>query len=207
MRSRLALLAGIGAGAALLAPAAVAAPTVVISDATGDAKGNQPAYDLVSVSMETTRVSTAKNAKLKDFRIVMQLAGTPEVQPGTSYQVVGEHAECGMFFAYVYWSAVETAPTTSVQFAQCGEPDEVGQESYFVDTTARIEGSTIVFSMPATSLPPEVEAGSLFENLVAYTAVTEPSVGFSALDFAPDEADDALALDYATATRAYKYGS
>lgn len=206
MRIRTTLFAGLAVGAALLASTANAAPTAVITDAKGDAKGAQTTYDIVSVTMDTTRTSKAKTAPMKDFTITIEVAGKPSVQPGTSYQILGENAACGTFFAFSYYGV--TGPDNSVQFGTCGVPDETGQDNFVIEPNVKVDGNKIIFTIPAKALPKEVKAGSLFSELTAYTAVTEPVFGYSPVDFAPNAAAaDAVAIDHAVASKDYKLGS
>lgn len=207
MRIRTTLFAGLAAGAVLFASSASAAPTVVITDPQGDVRG-QAAFDIVSVTMETTKTSTAKTAPLKDFIVSIQLAAAPTVLPGTSYQVMGENAACGTFYAFVYFSALDGGQTSSMQFGNCGTPNAAGQDNWLLEPAVKVDGNKIVFTVSAKTMPPQVKAGSPFNQLIAYTAPTEPVVGYSVVDFAPDDAvAEAGSFDFAKSDKIYKYGS
>lgn len=211
MRIRTTLFAGLAAGAALFASTASAAPTAVITDAKGDAKGAQAAYDIVSVTMETTKVSKAKNAPLKDFVVTMELAAAPDTKPGTAYQIFGTNAACGAFFAYVYWSALDAGPSSSLQFGDCGDGTDPTSDNFLVESaTVTTQGTKLVFKASAKALPSQIKAGSAFTELVAYTAPTEPVVGYSTYDVAVISGapiEDAATIDFARGDKTYKYGS
>jgi hypothetical protein len=216
MKLRLAALVAATAALAAGMPNANAV-SPQISDPAGDVKGAQAAYDIVSVRFDTTKVVTSTVVKkkkvkvvtLKDFTITMTLAGDANVLPGTSYQVIADNTPCGTLYAFTYFSALDAGPGNSLQFGHCGEVTPQG-DSALLDPTVTVAGKTITWSVPMKTLPPQVKAGSAISGMYAYTAPTEPVVGFSGVDFlsiAGPEAAEAATFDYAATDKVYKVGS
>lgn len=215
---KLRLAAFVAATAALAAGmpnANAVAPQIV--DPVGDVKGAQAAYDIVGVTFDTTKVvsyTTVKKKKvktvtLKDFTVTMTLAGDASVLPGTSYQVISDETPCGRLYAYTYFSALDGGPGNSLQFANCG-PETPQGDSTLLEPTVTVKGKTITWSVPVKTLPAPIKAGSAFGSMFAYTAPTEPVVGYSAVDFLIEggpQAAEAGAFDFAATDKVYKLGS
>lgn len=217
MQHRLAALA-MAVTAVLAATPAHAGLAPQITDPTGDVTVKQPAYDIVSVTFDTTKNVTYKVVKKKrvkvvtpkDFTITMTLAGPVDIKPGTSYQIVVDETPCGDVLAYTYFSVLDAPDTTthnSMVFGDCGPETAAGTGFPVESLKTTISGNTIVWSVPMRGLPPGVKAGSTFSGLHAYTAPAEPVLAYSTMDFAPEEAYPAAAFDYATTDKSYRLGS
>ena len=174
---------------ALAAANSSAAPPVDITDPSGDAVAGQAAYDVVSVDYAIV--------KKKTLAVTMKLAGAPAVSPGTSYQL-GAETGCGHLFVFSYYSAGEVAH--SWQFSGCGGADPTaadGEANLTLEPDVVLGKDTITWSVPVKSMPAEVGLKAGFSELTAYTAVTEPAIGYTTADFVPESA-----IDYATGDRA-----
>jgi hypothetical protein len=195
-------LAGSGAHAAAPLP-----PKPQIVDAAGDAVGSQAAYDVTGVTFEVTKkaqtsykIVRGKKVAVttyvpKDFQVTMTLAGAAAVQPGVSYQI-GAETPCGHMFIFAYVS-VFSAPDadSSVQTDECGPADPTGNTSILIDHEFTTSGNKLIWKLPFKGLPAEIKLGSVFGTPIAYTAATEPVVGYSTADFV-----EQTAIDYATGT-------
>ncbi len=205
MKLRALALPAVLAVALVGATSSSAAPGNDIVDPKGDALGAQSAFDIVGVDFNmtttTTKVvavvkgkkKTVTTVKPKDLVVTMELAATPNVAPGTSYQI-GAETDCGHLFVYTYFSA--GAAENSFQFSGCGEPDPTstdGVGNFSVEPVVAIKGNLLTFTVSAKALPKEISLKSTFTELIAYTAVTEPAVGYATADFVPESA-----IDYAT---------
>lgn len=197
----LSVVALVGNGAHAAAPLP---PKPQIVDAAGDAVGSQANYDITGVTFETTKVAekstkVVKGKKItvttyvpKDFQVTMALAGTAAVQPGVSYQI-GVDTPCGHMFVFAYVSVFNApAADSSVQTAECGTGGTSGT-SLLMDHTLTVAGNKIIWSLPLKSMPTQFKIGAAFTSPVAYTAATEPVVGYTTADFVPQ-----TAIDYAT---------
>jgi hypothetical protein len=180
-----------------------------IVDAKGDALAGQAAFDIEGVDVHMTTTSTTTTTvvkgkkktvttlKPKDLVVSMQLGATPAVQPGTSYQI-GAETDCGHLFIFSYFGA--GAPENSFQFSGCGGEDPAstdGEANFTIDPAVTVAGNTLTFTVPAKALPPEITIKDTFTELVAYTAVTEPVVGYATADFVPESAIDFASGDLA----------
>jgi hypothetical protein len=178
-----------------------------IVDTAGDAMTAQAGQDILGVDFHmtttdvvTTTVVKGKKKKVvtktpKDLVVTMTLAGPPAIDPGISYQI-GAETDCGHLFVYSYFSALDAGPADSFQFSGCGGEDATqpdGEANFTVDAPAVIKGNTITYTVSAKALPKEIGMKSVFTELLAYTAVTEPAVGYATADFVPESA-----IDYAT---------
>lgn len=209
MKLRLLALPAALAALALVGTGADAAPAPVkpqIVDAAGDAVGSQANYDITGVTFEVTKTAVkstkvVKGKKLtvttyvpKDFQVTMTLAGPAKVQPGVSYQI-GVDTGCGHSFIYAYTSVFEAGGTdSSVQFAECGTGGTSGT-ALTLEHTLKADGNKIVWSLPYKVLPKEIGIGKSWDTPVAYTALTEPVIGYTTADFV-----EQTAIDYATGT-------
>lgn len=178
-----------------------------IVDPSGDAVGGQAALDITGVDfhMTTTDVvtttvvkgkkKTVVTKKPKDLVVTMSLVGAPAVSPGISYQI-GAETDCGHLFVYSYFSAEAAGPAHSFQFSLCGGEDPTstdGEANFSVDPVVTVSGTKLVYTVSAKALPREISMKSVFTELLAYTAVTEPVIGYATADFVPESA-----VDYAT---------
>ena len=208
MRNRLVLLAALSAGA-VLAPLAGAAPAPQIVDPKGDALGAQAAYDIVSVTYETTKASKAKNAPLKDFVVTMELAGPATIAPGTSYTVRADDTPCGGLIMYAYWGLLENGPTVGGFFNTCGPLDDTtGVDAAYLEPRTKAEGNKLSFTVAAASVPKAARTAT-FGGLKAVTAPAEPLAGISTdLIFSDLGAPEGTgAFDLARSDKTYKFGS
>ena len=179
-----------------------------IVDPAGDAVGSQASLDITGVDFHMTSTTTrtvvptrGKNGRKqvvttvtpKDLVITLTLDGDAEVLPGTSYQI-GAETPCGHLFAFSYFSALDGGTGHSLQFAACGEADPTdtadGEASVLLEPTVALSGKTITYTVPARELPSKIGMSSTFTELVAYTALTEPVVGYATADFVPESAID-----------------
>jgi hypothetical protein len=185
-----------------------------IVDPAGDAVAAQASLDITGVDFHMTSTTTrtvvptrGKNGRKqvvttvtpKDLVVTMSLGAVPSVQPGVSYQV-GAETECGHLFIYSYFSATDAGPTDVFQFSGCGGPDPTatdGEANLSLEPTVTVNGSTISWSVPAKALPKEISLASGWTELIAYTAVTEPVVGYATADFVPESAVDYATGDFA----------
>lgn len=200
----LAALALVGSGAE--AASAPVKPQIV--DAAGDAVGSQASYDITGVTFAVTKtavksIKVVKGKKVtvttyvpKDFQVTMALAGDAKVQPGVSYQI-GVDTGCGHMFIYAYTSVFAAGGTdSSMQVGLCGPDDPTatdGNAGLTFDHTITATGKSIVWSMPYKTLPKEMAIGKGWDSPVAYTALTEPVIGYTTADFVEE-----TAIDYAT---------
>ena len=196
------------------APTSGAAVGNDIVDAPGDAIADQASLDITGVDFHMTSTSTTSMVPTrgnngrkrpvttvtpKDLVVTMTLAGAPEVTPGVSYQI-GAETECGHLFVYSYFSAADGGPTDVFQFSGCGGADPAstdGEANLSIEPTVAISGSTITWTVPARALPKSIGLSSTWTELTAYTAVTEPVIGYATADFVPESA-----VDYATGASA-----
>ena len=201
----LSALALVGHGADAAVPAPVK-PQIV--DPAGDAVGAQANYDVTGVTFEVTKTAVkstkvVKGKKVttttytpKDFQVTMTLAGDAKVQPGVSYQI-GVDTGCGHMFVFAYTSAGAAGGTdSSMQVSLCGADDPTdpdGNAGVQLDHTFAAVGKTLVWTMPYKSVPKEMAIGTSWDAPVAYTALTEPAVGYTTADFV-----EQTAIDYAT---------
>jgi hypothetical protein len=207
MRLRTALLPVALGALVLTGTSSTAAVGNDIVDAAGDAVTAQAGQDILGVDFHmtttdlvTTTVVKGKKKKVvtktpKDLVVTMTLAGPPAIDPGISYQI-GAETDCGHLFVYSYFSAVDAGPADSFQFSGCGGEDPAstdGEANFTVDAPAKVSGNTLTYTVSAKALPKEISMKSVFTELIAYTAVTEPVVGYATADFVPESA-----IDFAT---------
>ena len=202
MRRRLLAVPATLALLGLYSPAHAAAPAPAkpqIVDPSGDAVGSQKNDDITGVTFEITKTAVQAVKKVrgkkvtytryepKDFKVTMTLAGTASVAPGVSYQI-GVDTGCGHSYIYAYFSAPDAGPS-SLQFAECGTAG-VNGTGLLVDHTFTPTGTTLVWTAPYNTMPKQLGVGSFWTAPVAYTAVTEPVVGYTTADFVPETAVD-----------------
>lgn len=222
MKVRLIALAAAAAVGLAAMPGAQAGLPPQITDATGDVKGAQAAYDITSVTFDTIKTVSYKTVKVgkktkkvavytpTDFTITMNLAAAPDVKPGTSYQILAQDTPCGLLYAYTFFSAGAGGRGDSMQFGNCGPSTATGDNFVLDDGqfTVSMVGKSVVWKAPMKYLPPSVKVNSIFAGLSAYTAITEPVFGYSGVDFADDSTQaEAASLDYAATDKVYKLGS
>jgi hypothetical protein len=201
VRSRI-VLAGALAVAALVSSSAHAAKAPQITDPKGDALGAQANQDIVSVKLDTTRVGTSKTSAVKQLTITMELAAAPTVTPGLSYQLNGNIAGCGSLLIWTYFSALDGGQSDNFQLG-CGgaELDPITQAyTLSLVPTTTIKGNTISWTVSGKQIPKAVKLGTAFNDLFAYTAITEPTFGYTPRDFDGPATDDTMAITY-------KYGA
>jgi hypothetical protein len=205
MRARLAGYATIAVAAVALATTAHAKPTVV-KDAKGDARSQQAAHDIVSLTLDTARATKSATSPITTFTITMELAAAPAIQPGISYQLLGDLGDCGTLFVYSYWSALDQGPAHSFQVSSCGtDTSTTGGPAQLLDPAVKIEGNKISWTVSGKLMPKEFAKGYTMNDLYGFVAVTEPVVGYTTQDFS-SIADLDSTID-TTAPTTYKYGS
>lgn len=224
MKLRLIALAATAALGLGTMPGAQAALPPQITDPAGDAKGNQAAYDVVSVTFDTIKAVSYKTVKVgkkkkakrvavytpTDFTITMTMAAPPDVKPGTSYQIMAAETPCGLLYAYTYFALSTAGRRDAMQFGDCGPTTTTGDNFVLAagQFTATVVGNSIVWKAPLKNLPKEVKLTSAFAGLSAYTAPTEPVFGYSGVDFADSrEQAEAASFDFAASDKVYKLGS
>lgn len=174
------------AALALAAPGSYANVKPQIVDPAGDAQLGQANYDIKSVTYEV--------AKKTDLQVTLEVAGAGKVEPGYSYQLTAETG-CGFMYIFVYWRAASGGERSRVQFAECGPETPTGR-TLVLEHKFSINGSKLVWAMPLKSLPKELLLGS-WDEPTAYTALTEPTSGYTTADFPNTES---TAIDRATGT-------
>lgn len=200
MRARHVFAAGL-AGLLLAGSAAhgAPAPKPQIVDPAGDSRLGADT-DLVSVAFSVVK----KSRKLDQLLVTVTTAGPAALNPGSSYNIKGEVSGCGSFIAYSYWGAREAGASHQFNFIGCGpEADPTtGDPEANLDPTATISGNTLTYALPFKDIPKEIKLKTRFSELVAWTAVTEPVVGYTPADF--EQIGEAGATDWATGTSSFQ---
>lgn len=199
MRTRLAVVAGLAAGV-LLAPYAGAVPAPQIVDPKGDAIGGGAAYDILSVTFRTTRASKARNAPLKYFVVTIELAGPPDVAPGTGYHVNAFETPCGLLTFLVVWDALEVGPRQDAWFDNCesGWPEDTKRAG--LDPKVEIVGNKLSFVVRVGDVPKAARTGT-FGDFIVSTGPADPVIGLGV------HGDGNAPFDYARSNATYKFGS
>lgn len=212
MRARL-VATPILAAFALLLPSADAAPSTafVVPDPTGDANfsglheqrlpGSQAAFDIASVTFDTTKTTTYVVKKKKKVPVVtptgisitLGMASAPSTVPGSSYGVTGTHSVCENLRLQIYYT--EAGPTTYGDLSQCGTGGTATSDTqYSIEFTPRIDGNNLVLQIPFKALPKQFAVGTMVDEITAYTSTAEFVVaGYQPTDFVAAAGIDTVA--------------
>lgn len=197
MRLRRSILAVAAAAALAAVNTSHAALAPQITDAKGDSAvgaGN----DILKVTFGTVKVKKV----IKEVTITMEPAAAPVINPGSSYQIGADLGACGTLYVFSYWSLADAGTGHSWQNG-CMPPDETGATQGSITPKVTIKGNKITWSVPYKSLPKQMQKlGFKFTGLKAYTAVTEPVVGYTPADFISASG----ANDWAECTKIFKMG-
>lgn len=198
-------LAALGmVGSAQAGPVAPVGPnTLVVTDATGDARGAQASTDITSVTFTTTGKTTTKKVKGKTVTTYvpdtlvasLALAAAPSVVPVTSYEIDGDTA-CGTL--YMYYDPNNFG--SGAQLANCGPKTNTG-DTFFLTETPVVTGSTITWSIPFSSLPKDVAAGTAVTAIHGYVTIAEPNTSQG-----PTAVTNQANIDDAVSDATYKIG-
>jgi hypothetical protein len=168
--------------AALLAtagavPSHAAAPKPQIVDPKGDAAGNQPGADLVSVTYATTGVGSGRRYVPKKLVVTMTMAGDVVTTPGLTYEVQADTAPCGP----VTFSAQQGSPYSQLfgvngwtDFGSCNDATGSNVELVTVD----VSGKTLTWKVSLKALPKELKVGTVLSAFEARIDPTNPLIPF-----------------------------
>lgn len=174
MKLRAIALASVIAGVALAAQGhAAVAPQII--DPKGDALGSQATYDVVSTTYSTVGTGKGRTYKPTKLIVTLELAAPASTQAGSTYSVNATVAGCGYF--NLSYTPGATLGEGSL-FTECGSPeDETGSTSTLIPLAPKAAGNTITWNIGIKALPKPIKPGSMFSDLVAFTAFNEPVFG------------------------------
>jgi hypothetical protein len=141
------------AASLLLALPAHAAPQV--TDPRGDALTGSPGADIVSVQF-SARGAGARRA----LAVAVTYAGAPD--PLVSHQVTFTSPACGEVY-------VQAFPNGTLGDAEC-----LGDERF--EVAYSVAGDVLTFVLPFA--PVRLRRGAVLRDLTAYTAVSDPALGY-----------------------------
>lgn len=196
---RIRLLAVVAAVAVASALPAGAAPAPQITDPTGDARNQSAGADIVSV-LFGTQGTTAKVGKKMVYTpaklvVTATYAAAPSTDPYVSHQLVFNAGDCGEIYMEVFSGGT---------FGSAGCLEDGFEPS------VKIVDNTIVYTLPFNTIGKQyLKAGASLTDLVAYTAVADPVLGYEMQEIAAIVLAEAgnpadAAIDYATTTAVYK---
>lgn len=211
MRARLLATSTLAAFALLLPDAQAASTALVVADPKGDANfsglheqslpaGSQAAFDIVSVTFDTTKVTTYKIVKKKRKPVVtptgivvtIETAEAPSAQPGASYGITGTHSVCDNLRLQIYYT--EAGPTTYGDLAACGSSaTATNNEQFPIEFTPRVDGKKLVIQIPFKALPKQFALGTMVDEITAYTSTAEfVLAGYQPTDFIAEAGIDTV---------------
>lgn len=209
------ILAAIAATALAMPGANAASTALVIPDPTGDANfsglhgqalpGSQPAFDIVSATLDTTKATTVRLVRGKRIKstvptgivFTLKMAAAPSTAPSSSYGISANHSVCGGLRMQIYYSP--TAAETYGDLQSCGNsaaPGETNPERFRLEFTPKIVGNSMVIAIPFKLLPKQFKVGTMVDELVAYTSTAEFLVaGYQPPDFVSNSGIDIAETD------------
>jgi hypothetical protein len=201
------------AGVALATTASAGGPaapnTLTFNDPAGDAVPTDDGNDILSVTYTTTGVQEPKGPGKgrgkgnlvytpKALVVTMQLAAPPSAVPGTLYEADATTSACGDLLLY-FTPGVDG----SGGLVDCGsEADATGSTATSLDVEPQVQGNTVTWTLPLSSLPKEMAVGSTISDFVAYSTQTDPVTGV----VGPYLIDSSLNYDNASGDGTYKIG-
>jgi hypothetical protein len=197
------LLAALAVGAVAVSGTASAATTgpktLTFSDPAGDSLPPQASTDITKVRFTTSGTGTGKKYVAKNLVVQLTLAGAPDSNGTTIYEVDAQLAGCGVF-------TMSYSPGASLiessGFAECGGDGTPTGSGTLFDALPEVTGSTMTWTLPLKGLPGDVKVGSAFSSIYAYTDLVDPVTGL----LGPAAIDNSLAYDSAATDATYAVG-
>lgn len=191
---------GLVGGAGAAAPAAAGPKTLVVTDAAGDKLGGTNG-DIVKVTYTTTGLKGVKKVgkksvptyTAKNLVIRLEMADAIDTKGTTEYEVDADLADCNSFNVY-YTPGVDGSEGAGCSTGAIGSSSSTG-----VDVPV-INGKTITWTIPFSSVPGVLKAGASIDGISAFTALVDPVTGFVGPYFVGPANDDA------STDTAYKVG-
>jgi len=183
------LLLAVTAAAALASVAVPghAAPAPQIKDASGDAVvpvGGDIVSALFATTGKTVKVGAKSSYVPKVLTVTVTYTAAPDSSPLATQAVLFDIAGCGAVYLQRYSGGIYSS-------ADCLE-DQPG-----FDVLAK--GSTLVFTMPFSSIGKQVKKGTALTNLRTLTGLADPVVGLG-----PSDVDEMLTSDLASTDATYR---
>lgn len=203
--ARLALCAaGLSLFALTAAPASAATgPTVLnATDPKGDALAGQGDMDIVGLTFMTGGTTVTKKVGGKTTkvytpkRLIMKLtlSAPPSELPVFQAAIDATTSACGSMSLYYDGLDLASGGFTT----ECGSEGTDGNTFYFDSPV--VEGNSVVWTQPFTTLPKEIATGS-FTEIQGYTSINEPNTGVGT-SFVTSAAN----VDNLVVEKAYKVG-
>lgn len=197
MRIRLLSIAAVAVLATAVPSSAAAKPQ--ITDPKGDARTGNAGADVVSVLFGTqgTTAKVGKRTVYTPSKLVVNVtyAAAPSADPHVSHQVTFTAPGCGTVYLEIYSGGTY------------GNADCLPEDSAF-DISYKASGNTLSLSLPFNTIGKQyLKRGAALTDLVAYTAVADPLLGFESQEVGGlvlGEAGADAAIDYASSAAAYK---
>jgi hypothetical protein len=204
--SGLAVVGLVGAASAAPQPVVSGPKTLVVTDPAGDAKSTQASTDITSLKLTTTGKTTSKKVKGKTVTtyapdtlvVTMNLVSAPSSLPVTNFQIDAKTGDCGSMSLYY-----DGQNLASGGYVSCGSPADpaTGSTATYLKDGPVVSGRSIVWTMPLSSLPAEMKAGSSITALHGFVSISEPFSGIG-----PSNASSAADVDAVDSDAVYKIG-
>ena len=201
--ARLALVAAGLAAAGFAVPsgaATTAAPakpkSVTWTDAAGDSKLAGGDTDITGVTITTTGKTVAKKYVADTLVVRLTLSAAPSTLPITNFEVDADTDACGSLA--LYYDGQDVA---SGGYVSCGGTTDPTSDATYLADGPVVDGTSIVWTIPFSTMPKEFQVGSTLTNLDAYVSAAEPLTGFS-----PSIVDHSADIDSAATDQSFKIG-
>ena len=201
--ARLALVAAGLASVGFAVPSLAATTTspapkaLTWTDPAGDSKLAGGDTDITGVTVTTTGKTVAKKYVADALVVRLTLAAAPSTLPVTNFEVDADTDACGSLA--LYYDGQDLA---SGGYVSCGAPaDPTGDTSTYLADGPVVDGTSIVWTIPFSSMPKEFQVGASLTNLNAYVSASEPVTGFS-----PSLVTHGADIDGAVTDQSFKIG-
>lgn len=202
MRTRLLAAAVLACAAAVALPAHAAAPKPQITDPAGDNRVPNAGLDIVSATFSTSGTTAKVRGKqvYTPTRLVVSVAyaGAVATDPYATHQVTFRSPACGEVYLELYAGG----PYGDAECVSGG-----------FDFAAVAQGNVLTFTVPFSAIGKQYfKTGAALTDLVVYTAVGDPLLGYESNELAGVPAANGAPLpldgtvDTATGTAPFKIG-
>jgi len=178
LRPTLVLAAAFALGLGGAAQAGTGGPsTLTFADKAGDNTSPSKAQDITGVTFTTTGKVARKKYVPTSLVITVTLSAPPSADGTTIYEVAFDQPGCGNVYLSVVPGSAVLDP--SYNSADCGSaPDATtGSTSTSFAAEPETRGSSLVWTVPLSSLPAPAKVGTKFTALNAFTDLVDPVFG------------------------------
>jgi len=174
-------------------------------DLKGDALLPEPGLDLLHVEYRTTGTGSGRRYVPRNLVLTVTAAGPIVRMPGVTYVMIAQTSTCGelkLQYSDGTAKALATGQPATV-FAECG----VDATSSVLDAAAKVSGSKLELTLPLSTVPPELVAGTKLTEFQGSTEVRDPVVaGLPWAEFTDFPLGMPLAVDIAYSNGTWTLG-